>query len=232
MCLGRTREVVFRHTQRRSSSPPSRSTGAWVRDRTAEEKSVDSGNHQTYLRALSWETVLKWLSCPPPQLIPPRGSAIDCIVKCPWQRLAQPPHTGKNSKSERFSPIPRGWFPDSLSLSLCFPLTPQCLIQLSPVGRATTAGGSSSPRSSSPRPRQGLGARERAPTLMSSRNKQKPRVQGSRGWGFCRPVAPKTLQARFIPRVRKLGLEDGEAGILLGRAMPWPAKISGGGEEA
>lgn len=38
--LGRTRGVVFTHTQRRSSSPPSRSAGGWVGERAVEERMV------------------------------------------------------------------------------------------------------------------------------------------------------------------------------------------------
>lgn len=86
---------------------------------------------------------------------------------------------------------------------------------------------------------QGLRAPEPAPApgFMSRRRQQEPRVQGQSRQPLCRPVAPKTFEAGFIPTVRPVLSGSvvqmvGEVATLLGRVRLWSAKIRGRGGEA
>lgn len=87
-----------------------------------------------------------------------------------------------------------------LCLSLALPRPPLLSsLQFSPMTWATTAGRSSSPRSSSPGLGQGREAREPALKLMSLRCQQESRVPGQSGAGALQTSGSETLQPRFYP---------------------------------
>lgn len=111
-----------------------------------------------------------------------------------------------------------------------FPALPSWLL-FSPVTWATTAGRSSSPRSSSTEVGPGREAWEPAFRLILQRCQEESRVPGQSWLALCRPVVPRLSSPVLSPlplqsgslgwRVRSCGAEARRVGF-------WPAKIEVG----